>query len=287
MDTAPGELSFAFYDRKPKVVFRRLFSGEEYRFEFGMRRGNDRWFEFGRSDSPILCERRSLLTQKAPGSMLWSEGAEDLVTETLALFPPTEGVECRSTEGDGTCSTLAQDWEPDFLVLRRSSTDEFRLAAGSVCFPSWWSPEEKVGMAVEAIHGVVPTLNASLGSRIHTFLSRLPAGVTFERENWGLAAVPDRNLHPNRQLPRLGPDSRLDSTWLRIEHQAFRALPVSHGVLFIIHLTIHPLAEVLADRECALGFQRILRKMSPEIADYKGITPGRAALIEQLDGRLQ
>lgn len=177
---------------------------------------------------------------------------------------------------------LAARWEPDFLLLKPDAAGDFRLVGGAVCFPSSWSPAEKLGRTIDEIHAPVPTVNAELGPRIRTFLSRLPAGAVFERENWGLAAVPELNMHPHRGLPRLTADTPLEQVSLRLEEQAFSALPDSGGVLFLIRLTIHPLAGVLADPETRADFARQLATMPEEIANYKGLAAARPNLLRQI-----
>ena len=132
------------------------------------------------------------------------------------------------------------------------------------------------------IHSPVPTLNASLGPRIRTFLDRLPTDGILVRENWGLAAVPDRNLHPALQHPRLTADADPGRVWLRVEHQAFRAVPGVDGILFVIWLTVHPLREVLEVPGVAPLFCRALESMPEPIAVYKGVAAARMGLIGRI-----
>lgn len=255
----------------------RLFHGDRFRFEFGMRRGDDRWFAPTPADHPSLAARRRWLQETPEDCLLWQPEAAPLLAETLALCG------CDGLPADrGSLSRLAAAWEPDLLLMRRDAAGEFRLAGGAVCFPSSWTPAEKLGLTIDAIHAPVPTVNAELGARIRTFLAKILADAVFERENWGLAAVPDLNMHPLRGLSRLGADVPVDQVWLRLEHQAFRALPVSGGVLFLIRLTVHPLGEALADPDVRAGFIRALTSMPEEIAAYKGIAAARPGLCRQL-----
>ena len=260
--------------------FARLFRGDRYRFEFGVRRGDDRWFMPG-TESSVLAERRRWLAQSDVPVCFWQAEGARVLEEALELFPETwrRGLPRGDRERLGA---LAAAWEPDFVLLRRDDQSEFRMVGGAVCFPSSWAPEEKLGQTVDAIHEPVPTLNAELGARIRTFLAKLPPGQVFERENWGLAVVPERNLHPRRRQPRLGADVALDQVWLRVEHQAFRALPASGGLLFVIHLTVHSLATVLTDGTAREAFRQMLETMPDAIAEYKGIQPARAGLLGQL-----
>lgn len=262
--------------------FARLFRGDRYRFEFGVRRGDCRWFERPAPESPILAERRRWLAQAEVPVVFWQPTADALVGETLELFPEKMRQVC-SGEGTDRLRALSAQWEPDFVLLQRDDRDEFKMVGASVCFPSSWAPEEKLGHSVDVIHGPVPTLNEDLGPRISTFLAKLPAGQIFERENWGLAAVAERNLHPLRRQPRLTGMTPLGEVWLRVEHQAFCALPASAGLLFIIHLAVHPLADVLRNAEVNAAFRQMLETMPDTIASYKGIEPARLNLLRQLD----
>ncbi len=264
-----------------RAIFSRLFRVERFRFEFGMRRGDARWFLPATPDAPVMAARRHWLSVAEDDCLIWQPEAAPLLRETQSLV----GLDLEAADGRAGLSALAARWEPDFLLLKADAGGEVRLLGGAVCFPSSWSPAEKLGCTVDEIHSPVPTVNDELGARIRTFLTRLPPGSVFERENWGLAAVPELNMHPHRRLPRLTADTPLERVTLRLEEQAFCALPQSGGVLFLIRLTVHPLVALLADTEIRAGFVRQLATMPEEIAAYKGIAGARSSLLEQI-GRL-
>ncbi|HRI16181.1 MAG TPA: DUF3445 domain-containing protein [Verrucomicrobiota bacterium] len=259
----------------------RLFRGDRFRFEFGMRPAEANWFRLASPELPQLEERRELIRRQPHDYAPWLAEADPVLDELLALFVEPGA---RALIGGGAAAgrELAGLWEPDFVLLRRDSAGAFRMVGGCVCDPSWWNPAEKLGLPIEAIHAPVPTLNAELGSRIRKFLERLPSETTFTRENWGLAAVPDRNLHPHLKRQRLDAQASLGRTWLRIEHQAFRSLPQSEGLAFVIWLTVHPLSEVTRNPEVASAFHRQLTTMPEEIARYKGLAEARESLLAQI-----
>jgi len=261
----------------PLPEFARLFRAERFRFEFGIRPAEANWFRLAPEESSELAERRYLLREQAERHAPWSEAADSVLDEVLGVFHEPEA---RAWVGQGVAGahSLAGRWEPDFVLLRRVD-GQFRMVGACVCDPSWWDPAEKLGLPIEAIHAPVPQLNHELGARINTFLDRLPPGGTFTRENWGLAAVPDRNLHPALGRPRLEADLPIDRVWLRVEHQAFRALPESGGVAFLIWLTVHPLAEVVRDEATATAFFRQLATMPDDVARYKGLEQIRPSLL--------
>ena len=257
----------------PETLAERLFTDSPFAFRFGMQRPSQDWFRWENPRQEALRDRHHWLSQEPQRHLAWTDEADPVLREAMGLFPSTPFRADSATDGSDLLKSLSLHWEPDILLLRRDAGGEFRLVAGSVCFPSAWDLREKIGKTVDAIHAGVPTLNETLGARIRSFLDRLPPGQTFERDNWGLAAHGERNAHPDRALPRMSPESTVDSTWLRLEHQAFRCLPESGGLLFAIHLTVHPLKVVLRAPGAQEQLASLLRSMPAAIAAYKGISP--------------
>lgn len=97
--------------------------------------------------------------------------------------------------------------------------------------------------------------------------------------NWGLSRSPELNQHPDRNLPRLDGNVRLDEIWLRVEEQALVALPASGGILFGIRVVNHPLASVRADPVVAERFCHALETMPAAMAAYKGIAEARGKIL--------
>ena len=222
----------------------------------------------------------ALLSQGVP---LLDETVE-FATAQGVVSPDLSAVSDTFPEAWQRCLSLGKTWEPDFLLLYLEPNDTVRLVGGCVCFPSSWSLEEKMGHPIENIHGVVPGLNATLGSQIHGFLAKLRPGVAWHRSNWGLSRTAELNQHPARRLPSLDDTIQLDEVWLRVEHQALLALPRSKGILFGIRLALHPLAEVCADRTLASRLVRALRTMPEAMARYKGLGTARERLIALVRG---
>jgi len=187
-----------------------------------------------------------------------------------------------STSTATQCADLGCHWEPDFLLMKLEMAGQVRLVGGCVCFPSSWSLEEKIGQPIEVVHGVVPGLNSAIGSQIQGFLAKLRPGVAWLRNNWGLTRSAELNQHPARKLPRLDQTVTVKEVWLRLEHQALIALPLSNGVLFGIRLEVRPFSEVCQDRMLAARFSRALQTMPESMAVYKGLADARDKLIQLL-----
>jgi hypothetical protein len=262
-----------------------LFPDGDYRFHLTLRRTEPRAFFASRdANGTLLAERvRWLAADPERYAAMHPEG-EPLRREFAALASnwigsgAAEGGIDQPIDADAPIATLGGLFEPDLLFLSRDGDGEFRLRGGALCFPTGWALEEKIGHTLDAIHGVVPGLNPALGASIQQFLSRLKPGVAYLRDNWGIAATAELNLHPARGIA--APDVPFDPTklWLRVEHQALMHLPETRGILFGIRIAIHRLDTVYAD-PAGPGFRRAIATMPAELAAYKRIGRIRSHLL--------
>ena len=252
-----------------------LFPDGDYRFHLTLRRGEPAEFFRTRDKSGrILAERaRWLAENPARYAALLPEG-EPLLAELAELGEKDWGLP-RATSVHALGAVL----EPDFLLLSPDAAGAFRLRGGALCFPTGWALEEKLGHTLDFIHGVVPGLNPALASPIHQFLAKLKPGVAFQRDNWGLVANDELNLHPVRKLPAPALPVALDRLWLRVEHQALVALPRTGGILFGIRIALHRLDQVALDPAAAAGLRRALTSMPAEVAAYKRLDTVREAVV--------
>jgi len=261
-----------------------LFPDEDYRFHLTLRKGNLTDF-FCEPDPGALGERRHWLDTDPARYAAQTPEAGPLLAETeswAATWSPSLSVS-PSTAPDQRLLSLGRAIAPDFMLLSRDPAGTFRLQAAVVCFPSSWVPAEKIGLSLDDIHQIVPGLNTTLGATISQFLTRLRPGTAYERANWGLAATPERNLHPALHRPRLDLPADPAGIWLRIEDQILAALPVTGGILFGIRLRVIPLATILADPQLKPGFQRALATMPEDLAAYKGLSAIKAELLAKMD----
>jgi hypothetical protein len=268
------------------VHWQKLFPNEDYRFHLGLRPGDPaRFFQPMDPTGSLLAERQHWLAESTVNdhAALLPDGAQAL-DETIDLATTWNSVS-PTTSADfapDRCTTLGRHWEPDFILLHLTAGQPLRLVGGVVCFPSGWALPDKLGQNISAIHAVVPQLNETLDRRIDAFFARFQPGTAWERENWGLAASPDLNRHPKRNLPPLDAAAKLHTTWLRIEHQIFFRLPISGAVLFGIRVEVAPLLDVARNPSIAHALARALQTMPDDIATYKGIKSARASLLEDL-----
>jgi hypothetical protein len=271
-----GDL-MTFARRPPWPGLGDLLEGDAYRFRFALRPGRAGWLGSGDGDEDTLHRRRALLDDV--GTLPWTPAADAAWERVEASLEPA-----LRWRGQGHRSAIDRarrvsgGWAPDFVLLRWMG-DAWRMVGGAVCFPSGWDPMEKLGGTVADIHGPVPTLNEDLGARMDRFLGGLREGDAFERDNWGMAATGELDLHPRRGMPRITGRETAGELWFRLEEQAF--LGLGDGmILFLIHVRTWRLDEFLDATGCREGLCRMLASMTPEVAAYKGLSGLRARILD-------
>ena len=223
------------------------------------------------------------LPRIAPGKRereLVAAGLRRIAAATDAAEPPLR-----------TASLLVQE----DLILMRKGENGWRLAAGSLCFPSSWSLVEKFGHPLQDIHAPVPgfgrgTRNADLITRMFDSLQ----GQGVIRWNWSLQANADlyhplsndqRNERAQKRPSKFAGDENFASAFIRVERQTLRKLPKSGDILFTIRIYLNPLAVLQRhpDRATlAASFAEQLSGLDIAQLDYKGLTADRDRLVARL-----
>ncbi len=161
------------------------------------------------------------------------------------------------------------------------------LAAAALCFPTRWVLAEKIGRALDAVHGPVPLYRQRLAGPVDRFIAHLKPGRVAERVNWSVLDDPSlfqpRRCWRGADEPAISPDNAAATLFLRTERQTLSQLAQSGSVLFTIRVQVTPLAEIIADPGVAERLAEAVRALPPEIETYKRLTPFRAALLACLD----
>jgi len=279
----------------------------------------DRWIEVDEFLLPHLAEKRRLYAEIPEKVFVEQHDTRDAQREVLDLLlaylrekhPGTHHGTGSAIEGaglDGAIGELSPGLREaplvqasllvqEDLILMRRGDDGWRLAAGSLCFPSSWSLREKFGKPLQQIHAPVPGFGP--GTRPADLINRMFDGLqgqAVERFNWSIQAG-DALYHPLSNIQRIDratnrptrfPDGDINAhAFIRVERQTLRKLPVSRDILFTIRIHLDPLA-VLArhpDRATlATSFAEQLNALDQAQLDYKGLTADRDRLVAFLDG---
>ncbi|NTS32153.1 DUF3445 domain-containing protein [Phyllobacterium sp. BT25] len=179
--------------------------------------------------------------------------------------------------------------QEDLVLMRKDERRGWHLGAASLSFPSSWTLLEKFGRSMEEIHAPVPdfgagTRNAGLIARM--FDNLRPDRSVF-RMNWSLQ--PDGELyHPlaSHEKGALYTDDDIAAqSFVRVERQTLRKLPVSRDILFTIRIHLDPIKALKKHPECravAEAFCRQLEALNPAQLHYKGIMTIRDRLLTAL-----
>ncbi|MCA0046892.1 DUF3445 domain-containing protein [Mesorhizobium sp. B283B1A] len=274
------------------------------------------WIEVDGHLLPYLAEKRRLYSEIAGRVFVEEEGTRDAQQEVLELlgaylpgrFPHTHrrtdmGIEVMDAANHPdlpsgladaplvAASLLVQE---DLILMRRDDSG-WRLAAGSLCFPSSWSLLEKFGKPLQQIHAPVPGFGP--GTRPAELINRMFDGLqgqAVERYNWSIQSG-DALYHPLSNIERMDratnrptrvPDGDVKAhAFIRVERQTLRKLPASGDILFTIRIHLDPLA-VLARHPnratLALSFAAQLDALDLAQLNYKGLTSDRDRLVERL-----
>lgn len=274
----------------------------------------DKWIEVDEHLKPYLAEKRRLYADIPEKVFVEEVGTRNAQREVLDLLGPHlaakypdlyrragAGIEVIGATGDTVSFTeaplvAASLLVQEDLILMRRDDSGWRLAAGSLCFPSSWSLTEKFGRPLQQIHAPVPGFGP--GTRSAELINRMFDGLqgqAVERYNWSIQAD-DALYHPLSNVERIDratnrptrfPDGDVNAhAFIRVERQTLRKLPVSRDILFTVRIHLDPL-KVLArhpDRAAlAASFAAQLHALDQAQLDYKGLTADRDRLAASLD----
>lgn len=141
------------------------------------------------------------------------------------------------------------------------------LTAASLCAPSDWLLEEKIGRPMAAIHSSVPGLNDQLEGRIEDFLTRIRADQFFQRFNWSIKLSDSLALFPSSEGQKVKQVQSLDDLYLRVERQVFTRLPETGAIVFTIRVYIDSFSII---RENPVAFNILKDSLKEAIEQMTG-----------------
>lgn len=290
------------------------FDGSSKPFTIGLKPMDlDTWLEVDDALEPYLTEKDRLYAERPEKVFVERADTRDAQQEVLGLIVDNldrhhtathrhDGAVMRvgtrkvSLTGADAPLKIASHLVQEDLVLMRNDVDGWRLVAACLCFPSSWSLTEKYDRALEDIHAPVPQFGR--GTRMAELIARMfdklqPAN-SVERMNWSLQGNADL-YHPlsharridraDGKLREFSPEETAARTFIRVERQTLRKLPVSGDILFTIRIYLDPLVRLAAHedgRTIAGNFAEQLQALDSDQLGYKGLLQDRDRLIAAL-----
>ena len=140
-----------------------------------------------------------------------------------------------------------------------------RLIAASVCSPSYWNVQQKIGLSMAAIHRPVTTLQTKIGGQIQRFIQQAPLMIPFERSNWF--------VHGDRERLHLSAESNIagapEQWFLRSERETLCRF--SDGfLLFTINVRFAPLRDISQHPKALADLKTSLARFDLDEIDYFG-----------------
>ena len=165
-------------------------------------------------------------------------------------------------------------WIQDDICLLQVRRHHHVLVAASVCSPSRWRLDEKIGHTVDWIHAPVPDYEHKLGQRVNRLLSGLKPANPVLRFNWSIQPGNELHWHPDQE-----PAADSTTWYWRVERQTLLKLPASGTVVFGIRLYLHSFQQMeQAMRQATggtAGFRTTLagmvQRMPEAMRRYKGL----------------
>ncbi len=190
----------------------------------------------------------------------WLQPDPDLAAraEGFAAYP--EGIQ-RSPEGEaperelaamlglaGGLPEAAQAHHEDMCLLTlRPGDEQYRLVGAAVAWPSDWTPADKTGLPLRALHAPIQGYEEQLASGVDNFMAKLKPGAIYGRCNWFIAATGDRRWvaePPEKAFAHVSPENAGETLFVRSERQTLRRLPETGAILFTIGIYVSPLGEL-------------------------------------------
>ncbi|ORY91691.1 hypothetical protein BCR35DRAFT_298965 [Leucosporidium creatinivorum] len=180
-----------------------------------------------------LPKRYPTLFEKIPGG-IWNKVTDERFPEADSLV---------GTPALMVISRLVQD---DFLMGREREDGHVYFVGGVVAHPGFYDFSQKINKSLEEVHLHVPQFNEKILKSVERTLKRFEAHQPFERSSWEM--VDDYNLyhhniadlHEGGHLPD---DLHPKDYYFRIDHQTFRKMPKSRGMIFGVHPILRRLEE--------------------------------------------
>ncbi len=224
----------------------------------------DRWLVPDSEAEAWLASKRKLMQSQRSltccGDLDGAAAGELLDTVQAAVSEPLENGWPSALE---QAASLVSD---DLCILQARRTGDWRLMAGVLCAPTFWTLPERIGLDLGGLHGPVPGGDPELAGRIARVFTGLRPGAILERLNWTVQAS-DARYTPER------PSAAGKDTYdlhLRVERQTIRKLPDSGAVVFTIRICVDPLLPILREGMVREAFEDAWLGAPARVRRYKG-----------------
>jgi hypothetical protein len=128
------------------------------------------------------------------------------------------------------------------LLTLEPGDDQYRLVGAAVAWPSDWTPADKIGLPLRALHAPIAGYEEQLATGVDRFMATLKPGAIYGRCNWFIA--PTRAMHwqqgisAETDFAHVTSDNAGEALFVRSERQTLRRLPETGAILFTIGIYV-------------------------------------------------
>lgn len=218
-----------------------------------------------------------------------SEPAQEEVAERLSAhmrgyFPDLPVSSYRS--GEPQLLAISRIVQEDLLLLSRGSAG-WTLVAGSLCFPSTWRLQDKIGRPMDLIHASVPGFPGRFSDLVARIFDHLQPDALVERHNLSIYADGHLRHDARKEAERFPADASVaELAHLRFERQTLLRLPLSGAILFTVRVRALRAADLAKDPEGVdlhSAVFRHLKQMTDAQWAYKSLTDARERVLEAFE----
>lgn len=133
------------------------------------------------------------------------------------------------------------------LLTLRPGDKQYRLVGAAVAWPSDWTPADKLGLPLRALHAPIQGYEEQLASGVDNFMAKLKPDAIYGRCNWFVAATGKPRWvaePPERAFAHVTPENAGETLFVRSERQTLRRLPQTGAILFTVGVYVTPFGQL-------------------------------------------
>ena len=186
-----------------------------------------------------------------------------LDSQGRTLSHPASGLQWDNSKQDLWHGSL---WIQEDICILEPVDGQYRLTAASVCSPSNWDMEAKIGHTVDVIHDPVPGYQDEMAAKVNRLLRGIKVNKPIQRLNWSVQ--PGGDLFWRADLKDYSDD---DERYWRVERQTLVRLPQTGAIVFGIRVFMHSFAVMTAYPDFRQNIDKLLARLPAEQRRYKNL----------------
>ena len=163
-------------------------------------------------------------------------------------------------------------WVQEDICLLQAKDNEYILTAASVCSPSNWQLEKKIGRSIDVIHGPVPGYRHSIAERVNRMLAGLRPGKAVQRFNWSVQTGNELFWREDLELQDPASSSFVPELHWRVERQTLMRLPQTGAIVFGIRIFLHSFTRMRQLPAFETALRNIIARLPQDQKKYKGLS---------------